>query len=174
MYLTISFVHHYFFQSFNKKFKQCSAYPCQYMCGHSRLILLATFFMATALSKHIWMTFYGSLWQYIFWSLWGHSQLGYYFWVSTGLRIVLDNFTYFVCLNLYCGAYFGSYLHFILHIEYTDKVNLEGIRSSKTSFWFKGVVKIVHFGIKEWKGQQKLIKTIPIFFPHNHRSSVYQ
>jgi hypothetical protein len=36
-----------------------------------------------------------------------------------------------------------------------------------------GVVKIVHLRIKEWKGQQKLIETIPIFFPHNHRSSVY-
>ena len=56
---------------------------------------------------------------------WGHSRLGYYFWVSNGLRIILDNFTYLVCLDLYCGAYFGSYLHFILHIEYTDKVNLE-------------------------------------------------
>ena len=64
----------------------------------------------------------------------GHSWLGYYFWVSNGLRTILDNFTYLVCLDLYCGAYFGSYLHFILHIEYTDKVNLQGIGSSKISF----------------------------------------
>ena len=47
---------------------------------------------------------------------------------------VLDNFTCLVCLDLYCEAYFGSYLHFILHIEYTDKVNLEEIGSSKISF----------------------------------------
>ena len=67
-------------------------------------------------------------------SIWGHSRLGYYFWVSNGLSTILDNFTYLVCLDLYCGAYFGSYLHFILHIEYTDKVNLEGIGSSKISF----------------------------------------
>jgi hypothetical protein len=37
-------------------------------------------------------------------------------------------------MDLYCGAYFGSYLHFILHIEYNDKVNLEGIGSSMISF----------------------------------------
>jgi hypothetical protein len=67
---------------------------------------------------------------------WGHSRSGYYFWVSNGLRIFLDNFTYLVCLNLYCGPHFGSYLHFILHIEYTDKVYLQGIGSSKISFWF--------------------------------------
>jgi hypothetical protein len=42
-----------------------------------------------------------------------------------------NNFTCLVGLDLYCEAYFGSYLHFILHIEYTDKVNLEGIPSSK-------------------------------------------
>ena len=66
--------------------------------------------------------------------LWGHSRLGHYFWVSNGKRIFLDNFTCLVCLDLYCEAYFGSYLHFILHIEYTDKVNLEGIGSSKISF----------------------------------------
>jgi len=64
----------------------------------------------------------------------GHLRLGYYFWVSNGLRTILDNFTYLVCLDLYCGAYFGSYLHFIIHIEYTDKVNLKGIGSSKISF----------------------------------------
>jgi hypothetical protein len=69
-------------------------------------------------------------------NLWGHSRLGYYFWASNGLRTILDNFTYLVCLDLYCGAYFGSYLHFILHVEYTDKVNLQGIGSSKISFWF--------------------------------------
>ena len=50
------------------------------------------------------------------------------------IKDYLDNFTYLVCLDLYCGAYFGSFLHFILHIEYTDKVNLEGIGSSKISF----------------------------------------
>ena len=64
----------------------------------------------------------------------GHSRLAYHFWVSNGLRTILDNFIYLVCLNLYCEAYFGSYLHFILHIEYTDKVNSEGIGSSKISF----------------------------------------
>jgi hypothetical protein len=63
-----------------------------------------------------------------------HSRLGYYFWVSNGLRTFFDNFTYLVCMDLYCGAYFGSYLHFILHIEYNDKVNLEGIGSSMISF----------------------------------------
>ena len=66
----------------------------------------------------------------------GHSRLRNYFWVSNGRRIFLDNFTCLVCLDLYCKAYFGSYLHFILHIEYTYKVNLEGIGSSKLSFWF--------------------------------------
>ena len=45
-----------------------------------------------------------------------------------------DNFICLVCLDLYCEAYFGSYLHFILHIEYTDKVNLEGVGSFKISF----------------------------------------
>ena len=64
----------------------------------------------------------------------GISRLGYYFWVSNGKVIFLDNFTCLVCLDLYYEAYFGSYLHFILHIEYTDKVNLEGIGSSKISF----------------------------------------
>jgi hypothetical protein len=68
--------------------------------------------------------------------LWGHSRLRYYFWVSNGKRTFLDNFTCLVCLDLYCEAYFGSYLHFILHIEYTYTVNLEGIGSSKISFWF--------------------------------------
>src|ERR1700738_3964602 len=63
-----------------------------------------------------------------------HSQSGYYIWPSNGKRIFLDNFTSLVCLDLYCEAYFGSYLHFILHIEYIDKVNLEGIGSSKISF----------------------------------------
>jgi hypothetical protein len=63
-----------------------------------------------------------------------HSRLGYYFWVSNGLRTFFDNFTYLVCMDLYCGAYFGSYLHFILHIEYNDKVNLQGIGSSMISF----------------------------------------
>jgi hypothetical protein len=67
-------------------------------------------------------------------SHWGHSRLGYYFWVSNGKKTFLDNFTCLVCLDLYCEAYFGSYVHFILHIEYTDKVNLEGIGSSKISF----------------------------------------
>jgi hypothetical protein len=66
--------------------------------------------------------------------MWGHSRLGYYFWVSNGLRTFLDNFTYLVCLDWYCGAYFESSLHFILHIEYTDKVNLEGIGSPKINF----------------------------------------
>ena len=65
---------------------------------------------------------------------WGHSQLGYYFWMYNGLRTFLDNIICLVCLDLYCGAYFGSYLHSILHIEYTDKVNLEGIGSSKILF----------------------------------------
>ena len=69
-------------------------------------------------------------------TLWGHSRLGYSFWASNGLRTFLHNFTCLVCLDLYCETYFGSFLHFILHIEYTDKVNLEGIGSSKISFWF--------------------------------------
>jgi hypothetical protein len=64
----------------------------------------------------------------------GIHSWGTTFWVSNGLRTILDNFTYLVCLDLYCGAYFGSYLHFILHIEYTDKVDLEGIGSSKILF----------------------------------------
>jgi hypothetical protein len=63
-----------------------------------------------------------------------HSRVGYYFWVSNGLRTFLDNFICLVCLDLYCEAYFGSYLHFIFHIEYTYKVNLEGIGSSMISF----------------------------------------
>ena len=66
--------------------------------------------------------------------LWGHSQSGYSFWPSNGKWTFLDNFACLVCLHLYCEAYFGSYLHFILHIEYIDKVNLEGIGSSKISF----------------------------------------
>ena len=66
----------------------------------------------------------------------GHSRLGYSFWASNGLRIFLHNFTCLVCLDLYYEAYFGSFLHVILHIEYTDKVNLEGIGSSKISFSF--------------------------------------
>jgi hypothetical protein len=45
----------------------------------------------------------------------------------TEKRTFLDNFTCLVCIDLYSEAYFGSYLHFILHIEYTDKVNLEGM-----------------------------------------------
>jgi hypothetical protein len=64
----------------------------------------------------------------------GHSRLGYSFWASNGKRTFLDNFTCLVCLDLYCEAYFGAYLHFILHIEYTNKVNLEGIGSSMISF----------------------------------------
>ena len=62
--------------------------------------------------------------------------MGYYFWVSNGKNTFLDNFTCLVCLDLFCEAYFGSCLHFILHIEYNDKVNLEGIGSSKISFEF--------------------------------------
>jgi hypothetical protein len=58
---------------------------------------------------------------------WVHSRSGYDFWVSNKLRTFFDNFTYLVCMELYCGAYFGSYLHFIFHIEYNDKVNLQGI-----------------------------------------------
>jgi hypothetical protein len=54
--------------------------------------------------------------------------------MSNGKRTFLDNFTCLVCLDLYCEAYFGSYLHFILHIKYTDKVILDGIGSSKISF----------------------------------------
>jgi hypothetical protein len=65
---------------------------------------------------------------------WAHSRLGYYFWVSNGLRTFFDNFTYLVCMDMYCGAYFGSYLLFILHIEYNDKVNLQGTWSSMISF----------------------------------------
>ena len=34
------------------------------------------------------------------------------------------------------SIFFLSYLHFILHIEYTDKLNLEVIGSSKMSFGF--------------------------------------
>jgi hypothetical protein len=66
--------------------------------------------------------------------IWGHSRLRYFCWVSNGKRTFLDNFTCLVCLDLYCEACFGSYVHFILHIEYTNKVNLEGIGSSKISF----------------------------------------
>jgi hypothetical protein len=66
--------------------------------------------------------------------MWGHSRFGNYFWVCNGKMTFLDNFTYLVCLDLYCEACFGSNLHFTLHIEYTDKVNLEGIGSSKISF----------------------------------------
>ena len=72
--------------------------------------------------------------RYIYIYIWGHSRLGYYFWVCNGKRTFFDIFTCLVCLDLYCEAYFRSYLHFILHIEYTDKVNLEGIGSSKISF----------------------------------------
>ena len=76
--------------------------------------------------------------------IWGQSRLGYYFWVSNGLRTFLDNFTCLVCLDLYCEAYFGSYLHFILHIEYTYKYKLEGIGPSKISFWFlKGHLRVL-------------------------------
>ena len=41
-----------------------------------------------------------------------------------------------MCLDLYCGAYSGSYLYLIFHIEYTDKVNLQEIGLSKISFLF--------------------------------------
>jgi hypothetical protein len=76
----------------------------------------------------------------------GHSRLRYSFWVSNGKRTFLDNFTCLVCLDLYCETYFGSYLHFILHIEYTNKVNLEGIGSSKISFWFlKGRLGVMSY-----------------------------
>jgi hypothetical protein len=64
----------------------------------------------------------------------GHSRLGYSFWASNGKRTFLDNFTCLVCLDLYCETYFGAYLHFILHIVYTNEVNLEGIGSYKISF----------------------------------------
>jgi hypothetical protein len=78
--------------------------------------------------------------------IWGHSRLRYYFWVSNEKRTFVDNFTCLVCLDLYCEAYFGSYLHFIFHIEYTDKVNLEGIGSSKISFWFlKGHLGVLSY-----------------------------
>jgi hypothetical protein len=84
------------------------------------------------LFKVPFLTLEGKVWKVD--ARWGHSRLGYYFWVSNGKRTFLDNFTCLVCLDLYCEAYFGSYLQFILHIEYTDKVNLEGIGSSKISF----------------------------------------
>ena len=71
---------------------------------------------------------------------WGHSWLGNYIWLSNGKNTFLDNFTCLVCFDLYCEAYFGSYLHFILHIEYTDKVNFEGVGSCKISFWNRETV----------------------------------
>jgi hypothetical protein len=89
----------------------------------------------------------------------GHSRLGYYFWVSNGSKTFLDIFTYLVCIDLYFGAYFGSYLHFILHIEYTDKVNFEGIGSSNISFWFlkghwKVLSKLFTLGSRDKKDNQ--------------------
>jgi hypothetical protein len=60
----------------------------------------------------------------------GHSRLGYYFWVSNGKMTFLDNVTCLVCFDLYCEAYFGSYLHFILHIEYTDNYRWSNIMST--------------------------------------------
>ena len=80
----------------------------------------------------------------------GHSRLRYSFWVSNGKRTFLDNFTCLVCLDLYCEAYFGSYLHFILHIEYTNKVNLEGIGSSKISFWLSKEKKSLSHVSQKW------------------------
>ena len=55
---------------------------------------------------------------------------------------------------MYCGAYFGSYLYLIFHIEYTNKVNLQGIGLSNISFSFLNehlwvFVKIVDLMIKE-------------------------
>ena len=44
-----------------------------------------------------------------------------------------------LCLDLYCVAYFGSYLHLVFHNEYTDTINLQGIGLSKISFWFLNV-----------------------------------
>jgi hypothetical protein len=76
----------------------------------------------------------------------GHSRLGYHFLVSKGKRIFLGNFTCFVCLDLYCKAYFGSYLHFIHHIHYINKVNLDRIGPSKISFWFlKGHLGVLSY-----------------------------
>ena len=36
----------------------------------------------------------------------GAFTVGILLWMSNGLRICFLNFTYFVCLDLYCGAYF--------------------------------------------------------------------
>jgi len=101
-----------------------------------------------------------------------HSQSGYYFWPSNGKRTFLDNFTCLVCLDLYCEAYFGSYLHFILHIEYIDKVNLEGIGSSKISFWFlKGhsgqLSSLFTLGSRNEKDNKNQSKQSQIFSSHS-------
>ena len=77
---------------------------------------------------------------------WVHSRLMYSFWTSNGKRIFLENFTCLVCLDLYCKTYFGSNLHFILLMEYIDKVILERIGSSKLSFSFlKGRLGVMSY-----------------------------
>ena len=99
----------------------------------------------------------------------GHSRLRYSFWVSNGKRTFLENFTCLVCLDLYCETYFWSYLHFILHIEYTNKVNLEGIGSSKISFWFlKGHLGVLSYfltlGSRNEKDNKNQSKRSQIFW----------
>jgi hypothetical protein len=84
----------------------------------------------------------------------GHSRLGYSFWASNGKRTFLDNFTCLVCLDLYCEVYFGAYLHFILHIEYTNKVNLEGahLALKKPEYECTGLRQASHirFNLQSW------------------------
>ena len=41
-----------------------------------------------------------------------------------------------VCLDLYCGAYFGSYLHLIFLDQYNNQVIVQGLGLSKILFWF--------------------------------------
>ena len=102
-------------------------------------------------------------------SSWVHSRLRYSFWVSNGKRTFLENFTCLVCLDLYCEKYFGSYLHFILLMEYTDKVILEGIGSSKVSFSFlKGRLGVLSyfltFGSRNENDKKNESKWSQVFF----------